>query len=235
MTEKADDICLGEIDSPDDSEKPKSWPGSRKWRNVLLIALLTFVSPFGSSMLAPSMDKVMAEFGSTNTEPESLTVSIYVLGYAFGPLVFAPLSEIHGRRVPLLASSAMFVIMSIICAVSVNLPMLIVFRFLTGLKGSSSLALGPASIADMFVPQHCGKAMSAWNLPVLLGPAIGPLIGSYITQSKGWRWNCWFLVIVLSFCSKSRMLRHCSSAKPVERSSVVTINPPSEMLLDGLV
>ncbi|KAL2836879.1 major facilitator superfamily domain-containing protein [Aspergillus pseudoustus] len=206
MTEKqhpssSGNFPLGEViadwEGHADPMKPKNWPSGRKWNNVFLIALLTFVSPFGSSMLAPSMDQVMAEFGSTNSALQSLTVSIYVLGYAFGPLIFAPLSEEYGRQLPLLASSVLFLIMNIVCAVAVNLPMLIIFRFLTGLMGSAPLSLGPASIADMFEPQHCGKAMAAWNLPVLFAPAMGPLIGGYLTRAAGWRWNCWFMVIAM--------------------------------------
>ncbi|ETS79282.1 hypothetical protein PFICI_09135 [Pestalotiopsis fici W106-1] len=191
------DSVIVDWESPQDPRMPRNWSTFRKWRNVMLISMLTFVSPFGSSMLAPSMGQVMAEFHCSNTDIESLTVSIYVLGYVFGPLLYAPLSELFGRQLPLLASSALFTITAVACALSVNLPMLIVFRFLSGVVGSAPLSLGPASIGDMFEPQSCGKAMAAWNLPVLFGPALGPLVGSYITQSGGWRWNCWFLAITM--------------------------------------
>lgn len=149
-------------------------------------------------MLAPSMDEVVADFGPASADVQSITISIYVLGYAFGPLIYAPLSELFGRRIPLVVSSALFTLVSVACALSVDFAMLVVFRFLTGLVGSSTLALGPASISDMFEPEHCGKAMAVWNLPVLLGPALGPLVGSYLTAAGGWRWNSWFLAIVVS-------------------------------------
>ncbi|KAJ9157335.1 MFS dha1 multidrug resistance protein [Pleurostoma richardsiae] len=178
-----------------DPQKPTNWPSAKKWRIVFFVSLLTFISPFGSSMLAPSMEVVMSEFRSSNADLQSFTVSIYVLGYAFGPLIHAPVSELYGRQIPFLVNSALFILANVACALSTNLPMLIVFRFIVGVVGSCPLALGPASIADMFKQQHRGTAMAIWNLPVLFAPAIGPLVGAYLTIAGGWRWNCWFLAI----------------------------------------
>jgi MFS family permease len=76
--------------------------------------------------------------------------------------------------------------------------MLIVFRILTGIAGSTPLTLGPGSIADMFRQEERGKIMAVWTLPIMLGPTLGPLVGGYLSQAAGWRWDFWFLIIVVS-------------------------------------
>lgn len=139
----------------------------------------------------------MKEFHSTNVDLESFSVSIFVLGYAFGPLIHGPLSELYGRLILYHVNSLLFILANVACALSVSLPMLIVFRLITGLVGSCPLAIGPASVSDLFVQEERGKGLAVWNLPVLLGPAIGPLVGSYLSAATGWRWNFWFLAIAV--------------------------------------
>jgi MFS family permease len=79
------------------------------------------------------------------------------------------------------------VIFTIACAVSSSFDMLIGFRFLAGITGSTSITIGSATIADMFVAQERGAAMAIWALGGLLGPVVGPIAGSYLAASKGWR------------------------------------------------
>jgi len=79
----------------DDTGNPMNWSGSRRWGSVALVSFITLLTPLGSSMFAPGVPQLMEEFGSTSTLLAGFVVSIYVLGFAFGPL---------GRVPPLLAS-----------------------------------------------------------------------------------------------------------------------------------
>ncbi|KAM0541954.1 hypothetical protein ACHAPJ_013016 [Fusarium lateritium] len=178
--------------------KATEWKGFKKWSNVLTISALTFISPFGSSMFAPSTRDAMRDFGSKNESLETFSVSIFVLGYAFGPLIHAPMSEMYGRLPLYHINSFLFILANVACALSVSLPMLIVFRLVAGFVGSCPLAIGPGSVADMFQQDERGRAIAVWNLPVLLGPAIGPLVGSYLATATNWRWNFWFLSIAMA-------------------------------------
>jgi MFS family permease len=87
-------------------------------------------------MFAPAVPEVMQEFSSTNVDLASFVVSVYILGYAFGPLVIAPMSELYGRLPVYHVNTSLFVLFNIACAKSTGLPMLVVFRFLAGIAGS---------------------------------------------------------------------------------------------------
>ncbi|KAK9319472.1 major facilitator superfamily domain-containing protein [Lipomyces orientalis] len=149
-------------------------------------------------MFAPSVSEVMEDFHSTSVDLASFVVSVYLLGYAFGPLIIAPLNELYGRLPVYHITTILFIVFNVSCARSINLSMLIVFRFLAGVAGSCPLTVGPGSIADCFKQEERGKVMAIWTLPVLLGPTIGPIAGSYLSESLGWRWDFWFLIIVVT-------------------------------------
>lgn len=160
-------------------------------------------SPLASSMLAPAIPEVMTEFKSTNQELASFVVSVYILGYAFGPIVIAPLSEIYGR-VPLYhACNVLFIVFTVACAVSTNLNMLIGWRFLQGTFGSCPLTIGGGTISDMIIQQKRGGVMAIWALGPLMGPVIGPVVGGYLAQAKGWRWIFWVLTMAVSLYLQS--------------------------------
>jgi MFS family permease len=118
----------------------------------------------------------MDEFHSTNSALSSFVISIFILGYAFGPLFIAPLSEMFGRLYVYHVSNILFTIFLIACGKSTSLGMLIAFRFLAGIPGSTPVTLGGATAADIFAPQQRGKAMAVWSL--------GPIIGNYTSTAR---------------------------------------------------
>jgi multidrug resistance protein len=185
-------------DGPDDPQKPLNWPARRKWRNVFTISALTLLTPFGSTMFAPAVPETMREFHSTNVDLAAFVVSVFVLGYAFGPLIIAPMSELYGRIWVYHVNTALFVIFNIACALSSSLPMLIIWRFFAGFAGVTPLTIGSGTISDMFRQDERGRVMSLWTFPVLLGPTVGPIAGSYLGESAGWRWTFWCLAILVS-------------------------------------
>ena len=116
-------------DSPDDPANPINFSCSIKAINVGIISALTFITPLASSMFAPGVPEIMVEFNSTSTLLAGFVVSVYVLGFAIGPLILAPASELHGRVIIYHICNIGFVIFSVACAVSTDLGMLIAFRF----------------------------------------------------------------------------------------------------------
>ncbi|KAK5342286.1 hypothetical protein LTR07_006023 [Exophiala xenobiotica] len=157
-------------DGPDDPEKPLNWPASKKWINIALISSITFLTPFASSTFAPGVPLVMDEFHEKSVALASLVVSIYVLGYVFGPLIIAPASEHYGRLPVYHVNTFLFLVFTIGCARSTSISMLIAFRFLAGVAGSSPITVGSGTIADTFKQEQRGKVMSIWSFPILFGP-----------------------------------------------------------------
>ncbi|KAK7747230.1 hypothetical protein SLS53_001483 [Cytospora paraplurivora] len=170
-------------DGQDDPNMPLNFTTSRKWMLVGLLSAITLLTPFASSILSPGISSLMIEFGETSEIMGALTVSIYLLGYVVGPMFLAPLSEIYGRRPVLTVANFFFCLWQIGCALAPNISALIVFRFFAGVGGAGCLTLGGAVIGDVFGPEQ-------------RGPVVGPLIGGFIAETIGWRWDFWIVLIV---------------------------------------
>ncbi|KAI1775353.1 major facilitator superfamily domain-containing protein [Hypoxylon cercidicola] len=182
-------------ESQDDPKMPLNFSAARKWVIVWSLAAITFMSPFSSSVLAPAIAYINKDFHNTNAIEGTLPVSIYLLGYATGPLFLAPLSEIFGRAGVLTLSNVFFCMWHIGCALSPGLRYLVAFRFSAGVGGSGCMTLGGAIIGDLFPIEKRGVALSIWALGPLIGPTVGPLVGAFIAGSIGWRWAFWIVLI----------------------------------------
>ncbi|KPM42776.1 hypothetical protein AK830_g3786 [Neonectria ditissima] len=218
-----DDTMAGSVDENDivwwdgdkDPENPYHWPSWRKYSNCILISLLTFVEPLASSIFAPGIPKLMEDFQSTNTELAAFVVSVYILGFAFGPMVLAPLSEMVGRLPVYHACNVLFLAFTIACAVAPSLDSLIVLRFLAGTFGAAPMTNGGGSIADMFPAEKRAGVMAAFSIGPLIGPIIGPVIGGFLTDAKGWRWDFWVIAIVSGTISLAMVFVMRESYAPV--------------------
>ena len=145
-------------------------------------------------MCAPAAPLILKDLSSRNQIDETLLVSIWELGEAFGPLLIAPLSEMYGRAPVYHGANVLFCIFSVASAVSSSMDMLIVFRFFNGIA-VASVVLNPSIIGDMFITEQRSSAMSILTLAPLLGPVLGPVTGGYISKSIGWRWLFWLAAI----------------------------------------
>ncbi|KAL7629489.1 hypothetical protein AAE478_001009 [Parahypoxylon ruwenzoriense] len=175
----------------DDPENPKNWAFSKKWAAVFVVSTFTLVSPVSSSMVAPSLIAIGEELDVPEPFQQNIILSIFVLAYALGPLIWGPLSELYGRVPVLQLTNLSFLAFTLGCGFSQTSGQLIGFRFLSGLGGSASLAIGGGVLGDLFVAEQRGRAMSMYSLAPLLGPAIGPIAGAFITQTTTWRWAFW--------------------------------------------
>jgi multidrug resistance protein len=139
-------------------------------------------------MVAPALTAIAREFKITNEIEMSLTLSIFVLAYAIGPLFLGPLSEMYGRVIVLQTSNLLYLFFNLGCGLAQTKGQMIAFRFLSGLGGSAPLALGGGVLSDLFTAEQRGRAISIYSLAPLLGPAVGPIAGGFITENTTWRW-----------------------------------------------
>jgi MFS family permease len=127
-------------------------------------------------MFAPGIPDILVEFHSTSTTIATFLLSVYILGFAFGPLVIAPLSEVLGRRPLYFWGNVLFTLFTVGTALSNGIPMMMVFRLLMGLAGAVPVTIGSGSIADIMPVEKRGRAMAVWALGPLLGPCLGPVM-----------------------------------------------------------
>lgn len=115
-------------------------------------------------MFAPGVPDVIREFHTTNQSLATFVVSVYILGFAMGPLVIAPLSEMYGRVPIYNVCNVCFVAFTIGCALATDMNSLIAFRFLAGCFGIAPITNGGGTIADMMPPEKRGGAMAIWAI-----------------------------------------------------------------------
>jgi DHA1 family multidrug resistance protein-like MFS transporter len=203
----ADGTIIVDWYGPRDLANPQNWSLSRKLVPTGIIVVYTFAVYLGSSIFTSSYSGVIEQFG-VSQQVVSLTLSMYVLAYGMGPMLFSPLTEIPsvGRGLPYTITLAIFVILLVPTALVDNFPGLVVLRFLLGFFGSPCLATGPASLGDMFPLRKLPYAMSFWAFVATSGPAVGPLISGYSVPAKNWRWSSWEMlwlsapVLIGMFC-----------------------------------
>ncbi|KJZ77981.1 hypothetical protein HIM_02618 [Hirsutella minnesotensis 3608] len=182
-------------ESQHDPDMPLNFSPGRKWLIAVLLSTITFMTPFASSILAPALSALQHDFGIDDITKGSMPVSIFLLGYAVGPLFLSPLSEIYGRNIVLISSSAWFCAWLMGCALAPSLDTLIFFRFMCGVGGSACQTIGGAIIADVFPVSDRGRAMTIWMLGPMFGPSCAPVIGGFVSQTIGWRWVNWLAFI----------------------------------------
>jgi MFS family permease len=149
---------------------------------------------FATIMCTPAAPEILNEFKTDNQIYVVILVSIWEAGEGIGPLFLGPLSELHGRLLVLHSANIVFVLCSVSCALSINMGMLIAFRFLNG-AAVAAVVLGPSIIGDMFVQDQRGGAMAITLFGPIIGPIVAPIVGGYLTQAIGWRWNFWVIAI----------------------------------------
>ena len=116
-------------------------------------------------------------------------------------MLWAPMSEIPqiGRNPVYIGTLLVFVIIQVPTALAVNFAMLLSFRFLSGFIGSPVLAIGGATMGDMFSPKKRAYPIGIWGIAATCGPVLGPLVGGFAAQHEGWKWTIWELMWLCSF------------------------------------
>ena len=137
------------------------------------------------------------EFGNSRII-SILGLSTFVLGIAFGPMVFGPMSEFYGRRPIYLVAWTTFFLFIFPEAFGRNIQTIIVCRFFGGFAGSTFLAVSGGTVGDLFQKHELQAPMAMFALAPFLGPTTGPVAGGFISYHVDWRWT-YYAFLIWSF------------------------------------
>ncbi|MEK3724442.1 multidrug effflux MFS transporter [Paenibacillus sp. FSL H8-0034] len=161
----------------------------KKKRNQLRFALLlgTFsaLGPFTIDMYLPSFPEIVAQFGTTASLVQ-LSLTACLLGLGLGQLVMGTLSDVHGRRKPLLICMILYLAASFTCALAPNIEFFIVVRFLQGFAASAGIVISRAIVRDVYNGHELTKFFSLLMLVSNLAPLVAPVVGSGIISFTTW-------------------------------------------------
>ncbi|GAO13646.1 uncharacterized protein UV8b_01730 [Ustilaginoidea virens] len=183
---------------PDDPRNPMRFGVFRKWLITVVVAVATLAVTLVSSAYTGGMRQIIVQFDASQ-EVATLGVSLFVLGFAIGPLLWAPLSELFGRQVLFLATYTCLTAFNAGCIGAQSIWALNVLRFFAGAFGSSPLTNAGGTIADMFEADQRGVATALFASAPFLGPALGPIAGGFLGMTAGWRWVMALLAIFCGF------------------------------------
>ena len=157
--------------SPTDPDNPYNWSSIKKGWISLVILLYTFTVYIGSSLYTASVPDIVQIFDVSDVAA-SLGLSLYVIGYGIGPLLFSPLSEIPavGRNAPYIITFFVFVVLCVPTTLINNFGGLLALRFLLGFFGSPCLATGGASYGDFYGARAMPYVIALWGGGATLGP-----------------------------------------------------------------
>ncbi|KAH7311663.1 major facilitator superfamily domain-containing protein [Stachybotrys elegans] len=178
-----------EFDGPDDPMHAQNWPLRKKILTAAMLGYTTMTSAFTSSIFSAATMIVSREYGVSD-EVGLLGTTFFVLGFATGPTLWAPLSELRGRRLPIVLAMFGFSVFSIACATAKDIQTILICRFFSGFFGACPLAVVAAVFSDMFDNRTRGIAVTIFSMAVFTGPLFAPFIGGFIVESHlGWRWT----------------------------------------------
>ncbi|GJC90388.1 efflux pump bik6 [Colletotrichum liriopes] len=169
-----------DFDGPADPLSPRNWSNRKKAIHTLLYGLTTMGSTFSSAIYSTSIQQVAQEL-HVGPDVSNLGTSMLLMGFGLGPLVWAPASEIYGRKVPMLLPYFLTACFTFGTATAKDIQTVLLTRFFAGFFGS---APSPSPVR--------GLALVFYAIAVVGGPVFGPVVGGALVQtqgSMGWRWT----------------------------------------------
>jgi DHA1 family bicyclomycin/chloramphenicol resistance-like MFS transporter len=153
---------------------------------IMILGSLTALGPFSIDMYLPGFPDIARSLHTT-TENVALSLSSFFIGISAGQLLYGPLLDKYGRKPPLYAGLALYIVASVGCYLSTNIEMLIIMRFIQAI---GSCAAGVASITmvrDIFPVKDNAKVFALLILVLGASPMIAPTVGGYVTAAFGWQ------------------------------------------------
>ncbi|KAI8971143.1 MFS general substrate transporter [Trametes punicea] len=195
-------------------DDPRAWSNARKLSVVATVSAASMIAGLGGNIYnrehsaKTSVDRPGCIAAISQIEEQlhassgeiSLSLSLFIVIQGAMPLIWSALSEFWGRKRVYLVSTALCVLGCIVAALSKTIGVLIGMRCIQALGSSAVIALGAATLADIYEPSERGTMMGIYYSAPLLGPSLGPILGGGLTKGFSWRATFWFLAIFVGVC-----------------------------------
>lgn len=162
---------------------------------AFLILILSLVTRLGGNILIPSIPQITEEF-HINKSQATLNLNLFSITLALSFIFLGPICDRKNKRVLLLIGNVISIVSFLLCATAINIYMLDVARFLFAVSGGLIILTAQTWIGDRSGKNELLDRIAWFTLIVALAPMIAPLIGGFITDTLGWRWNFWMMVIL---------------------------------------
>jgi DHA1 family multidrug resistance protein-like MFS transporter len=179
---------LVDFDGPDDPYRPLNWTLKKKVYTTVLYGFTTMGSTWASSVFSPGLGQIAEQF-NVSTEVATLGLTLLLLGFGVGPLLWAPLSEVYGRKTAVLTPYFIAACFSFGTATAKDIQTIMITRFFAGFFGSAPVTNTGGVLGDLYSPGQRGIAMAGYALAVVGGPVLGPIVGSAVVVQPFLRWR----------------------------------------------
>lgn len=156
-------------------------------RPALVLGLLSCIGPFAIDMYLPAMPEIGQDLG-VSVQAMQATITAYFIAFGLAQLVYGPWADQAGRKAPLYAGIAVFVLGSVICTFAPTIGWLMAGRAVQGLGGAALMVVPRAIIRDLHTGPEATRLMAAVMLVISVSPMLAPLAGSGIMAVADWRW-----------------------------------------------
>ena len=165
---------------------PHARPGGASSSLIVVLGMLSAFGPLSIDLYLPGMPQLIAELGADHSLGQA-TLSASMIGLAAGQLLLGPLSDRYGRRTPMLIGVGVFALMSVVCALAPNMPVLLAARVVQGLGGSAGIVITRAIIRDVSSGAEAARAFAMLAAILGITPVLAPLLGGALLLITDWR------------------------------------------------
>jgi DHA1 family bicyclomycin/chloramphenicol resistance-like MFS transporter len=153
---------------------------------VYLLPVLVALQAISTDLYLPALPALVLAF-ETDVARVQLTLSSFLFAFAVAQLVYGPLSDRFGRRLPLLVGTALYALAGVGCALSTTIDELIAWRVIQAIGACAGPVLGRAVVRDLYEPAEAARVLALVASAMALAPALGPILGGWLAASWGWR------------------------------------------------
>ncbi|MAY88945.1 MAG: Bcr/CflA family drug resistance efflux transporter [Pseudooceanicola sp.] len=155
-------------------------------RTGLVLGLLALVGPFAIDMYLPALPRIAEDFGTSETAVQ-MTLTGYFIAFGLAQMIYGPMADRYGRRLPILLGLAVFTLGSLGATLAGSVESLVAWRAFQGLGGAALMVVPRAIVRDMYTGPEATKLMAMIMLVIAVSPMLAPLAGSGVIAVSGWR------------------------------------------------